>query len=111
MDTPTTVTIFGSSRCVAGAACYEEARLLGKLLARAGYAVATGGYNGTMEAASRGAAEAGGHVIGVSCAVFERHTTKAWVHEERRRADLMQRMTGLADACAAIVAVMGGGGT
>ncbi|MGB2773947.1 MAG: LOG family protein [Anaerolineae bacterium] len=111
MDTPTTVTIFGSSRCVAGAACYEEARLLGKLLARAGYAVATGGYNGTMEAASRGAAEAGGHVIGVTCDVFERHTTNAWVHEERRTADLMQRMTALADAGDAIVAVMGGVGT
>lgn len=111
MKTTTTVTIFGSSRCAADAACYREAHQLGALLARAGYTVATGGYNGTMEAASRGAAEAGGHVIGVTCDVFDNHTTNAWVHEEHRTSNLMQRMTVLADAGDAIVAVMGGVGT
>lgn len=111
MGTPTTITVFGSSRCSADAACYEEARQLGALLARAGYAVASGGYNGTMEAVSRGAAEAGGHVIGVTCTVFTNSVTNAWVHEERHTTDLMQRMTVLASAGDAIVALMGGVGT
>ena len=111
MTKPITVTIFGSSRCSTDAACYEEARQLGALLARAGYAVATGGYNGTMEAASRGAAEAGGHVIGVTCDVFAGSVTNSWVREEHRTSDLMQRMTILAGMGDAIVAVMGGVGT
>ncbi len=111
MHRSTTVTIFGSSRCKPGAVCYEEARQLGALLAQAGYTVATGGYTGTMEAASRGAAEAGGHVIGVTCDIFTGHVPNPWVHEERRTSDLMQRMTSLATAGDAIVAVMGGVGT
>ncbi len=50
---------------------YEEARELGKFLAEHGHAVLTGGYMGTMEAVSRGACEAGGHVIGVTCEDIE----------------------------------------
>lgn len=37
------------------------------MLAERGHIVLNGGYIGTMEAVSRGAAEAGGHVIGVTC--------------------------------------------
>ena len=60
------VTVFGSSRPPAGHADYEEARALGAALATRGFAVCTGGYGGTMEAASRGAKEAGGKVYGVT---------------------------------------------
>jgi predicted Rossmann-fold nucleotide-binding protein len=45
-----------------GSADYEAARDLGRRLAEVGFAVQTGGYAGIMEAASRGANEAGGHV-------------------------------------------------
>ena len=45
---------------------YDEGLRCGELLARAGFAVATGGYGGTMEAVSRGAKDAGGEVIGVT---------------------------------------------
>lgn len=60
------VTVFGGAAAVPGNPAYFEAQRLGCLLAQAGHAVLTGGYMGAMEATSRGAAEAGGHVIGVT---------------------------------------------
>ncbi|HXF43110.1 MAG TPA: hypothetical protein VNK26_05165, partial [Pyrinomonadaceae bacterium] len=59
------VTIFGGSRCNADSEEYKEARKLGRLLAEAGFTICTGGYLGVMEAASRGAREAGGRVLGI----------------------------------------------
>ena len=56
--TPRTVAVFGSSEPVEGELLYAVARDVGRELALAGYAVATGGYGGVMEAASRGAREA-----------------------------------------------------
>ena len=58
------VTVFSSARFPDGHAHYETARALGKALAEAGYAVMTGGGPGIMEAANRGAREAGGLSIG-----------------------------------------------
>jgi predicted Rossmann-fold nucleotide-binding protein len=68
--------VFGSNSPKDGEPDYATARELGRLLAQAGYVVATGGYFGTMEAASRGAKEAGGHVIGVTTSVT---MADAWV--------------------------------
>jgi hypothetical protein len=58
------VTVFGSARFTAGHPYYETARQLGRELVRAGYAVMTGGGPGIMEAANRGAREAGGVSLG-----------------------------------------------
>jgi uncharacterized protein (TIGR00730 family) len=58
------VTVFGSARTPPGHPHYELVRELGASLARAGYAVITGGGPGLMEAANRGAREAGGLSIG-----------------------------------------------
>lgn len=58
------VTVFGSARFRQEHPYYELARTLGRELARAGYTVMTGGGPGVMEAANRGAKEAGGHSIG-----------------------------------------------
>jgi uncharacterized protein (TIGR00730 family) len=63
------VTVFGSARFDEGHAYYELARALGAALARAGYTVMTGGGPGIMEAANRGAREAGGHSIGCNIAL------------------------------------------
>jgi len=54
------VAIFGSSRTQPGSADYERAEKMGRALAKAGYAVITGGGPGDMEAANKGALEAGG---------------------------------------------------
>jgi uncharacterized protein (TIGR00730 family) len=58
------VTVFGSARFNEGHPHYELARATGRALAEAGYGVMTGGGPGVMEAANRGAKEAGGFSIG-----------------------------------------------
>jgi len=108
------ITVFGGAHPQEGTAAYEEARGLGILLAKCGHAVLTGGYMGTMEAVSRGAHEAGGHVIGVTCEDIETwRTTKAnpWVKEERRKKSLTERMQALIEGCDAAMALSGGAGT
>ncbi|HFD81375.1 MAG TPA: TIGR00730 family Rossman fold protein [Gammaproteobacteria bacterium] len=62
-DTPC-VTVFGSARFAEDHPYYQLARETGAVLARAGYAVMTGGGPGIMEAANRGAREGGGLSIG-----------------------------------------------
>lgn len=58
------VTVFGSARTREDDPCYEMAREVGRRLAIAGFATMTGGGPGVMEAANRGAREAGGLSIG-----------------------------------------------
>ena len=108
------ITIFGGAQPAPGAPAYQEAYNLGKLLAEAGHTILTGGYLGTMEAASRGASEAGGHVIGVTCEEIERwrgNKPNAWVKEERRFETLRERLNALIDGCQAAIALPGGPGT
>lgn len=108
------ITVFGGAQPKEGSQAYEEARELGSLLAQRGHAVLTGGYMGTMEAVSRGAHEAGGHVIGVTCIDIEEWRNSKpnqWVKEERRRQTLMERLMGLIEGCDAAMALSGGAGT
>ncbi|MER3427290.1 MAG: TIGR00730 family Rossman fold protein [Pyrinomonas sp.] len=58
------VSIFGSARTAADSDYYRAAQETAALLVRAGYTVITGGGPGIMEAANRGAYEAGGVSIG-----------------------------------------------
>jgi len=58
------VTIFGSARVAEGTATYEAARQTARRFADAGFAVVTGGGPGVMEAANRGAKDAGGLSVG-----------------------------------------------
>ncbi|MEZ4546261.1 MAG: hypothetical protein R3B51_00390 [Thermodesulfobacteriota bacterium] len=58
------VTVFGSARTKEGHPAYEVAREIGGELAKMGFSVMTGGGGGIMEAANRGAKEAGGTSIG-----------------------------------------------
>jgi uncharacterized protein (TIGR00730 family) len=108
------VTIFGGANPQSNGTSYEDAYRLGKKLAGAGHAVLTGGYIGTMEAASRGAAEAGGHVIGVTCTEVETWRNvraNAWVLEQRHFETLHERLMALIDYCDAAIALPGGIGT
>ncbi len=108
------ISIFGGSQPKPGDLAYEQARTLGKLLAERGHTVLTGGYIGTMEAVSRGAHEAGGHVIGVTCEEIEKWrpvSANRWVKEERRKKTLIERLQVLIWECDAAVALPGGPGT
>ena len=106
------VAVFGSSTIKADAAVYREVQALGAELAGAGLAVMTGGYGGAMEAASRGAREAGGHVIGVTVELFERRgPVNPWVNERVHTPDLFARLRHLVHEADAFVAVTGSIGT
>jgi len=63
---PPRVTVWGSARTKEDAPYYKQARQLGRRLAEEGYSVVTGGGPGIMEAANRGAAEAGGQSVGLN---------------------------------------------
>ncbi len=107
------VTVFGSSRIGPGDPHWEAAERCGRLLAAAGFAVATGGYGGAMEAVSRGARLAGGHVIGVTApAVFPgRAGANSHVAEERPAATLTERLRGLIDPAVGYIVLPGSIGT
>ena len=62
---PRAVSVFGSDRARPGTEEYERARAVGAALGRAGFAVITGGGPGAMEAANRGARDAGALSVGL----------------------------------------------
>jgi uncharacterized protein (TIGR00730 family) len=108
------ITVFGGSQPDPGDPIYQQALHLGRLIAEAGYTVLTGGYIGTMEAVSRGAAEAGGHVIGVTCDEIEAWRPvkpNSWLTEELRFPTLRLRLFALIDQCDGALALPGGVGT
>jgi uncharacterized protein (TIGR00730 family) len=108
------ISVFGGAQPSEDSVAYQEARELGKLLAEAGHSVLTGGYIGTMEAVSRGASEAGGHVIGVTCEDIEHWRNRSanqWVKEERKKKTLLERIQALIEGCDAAIALPGGAGT
>ncbi len=113
MDGPV-ISVFGSHMPRPGSDDYELGRQLGQALAAAGYAVATGGYSGAMSAASQGASEAGGLVIGVSSAQVE--STRAtklnrWVKVHIRYETLEERLRHLVKNNDGMVVLPGGIGT
>jgi len=108
------ISVFGSSAPLPGSPAYEQARHVGRLLAQAGFAVATGGYSGTMAAVSQGASEAEGHVIGVTCDQIEQFrplSPNQWVREERRYGTLQERLIHLVERNDGMIVLPGGIGT
>ena len=108
------ITVFGGAEPKPGEPAYETALHLGRLIGVAGHTVLTGGYIGIMEAISRGAAENGGHVIGVTCDQIEAWrpvSPNIWVQEELRFATIQERLIALIENCDAALALPGGIGT
>jgi hypothetical protein len=87
------IGVFGSSLPREGEAAYEEAREIGRLVARRNGRVVCGGYGGVMEAVCRGAREAGGSSLGV---VLEgRPDTNPWVTRVSPEPSLAARLMRL----------------
>jgi len=101
------VGVFGPARCLQGEALYDAAEQLGQLLAESGFAVVTGGYQGVMEAASKGARSANGTAIGVTAEVYfakGREANEYLTREVRVKsaADRLMELLDLPDAFIAI---------
>jgi uncharacterized protein (TIGR00730 family) len=73
------VSVFGSARLRPADPGYSTARAIGRGLARAGYAVITGGGPGAMEAVNRGAHEAGGMSVGLGIELPFEQGMNRWV--------------------------------
>lgn len=113
-DSAKVISVFGSSAPSPGSADYEAARTVGRLLAKAGFVVQTGGYGGVMAGASQGANEADGHVIGVTSSLVEsfRPTpANQWVIQEIKHPTLRARLLYLIDECDGAIVMPGGIGT
>jgi uncharacterized protein (TIGR00730 family) len=104
------VTIFGGSKCARDSAEYLEAEELGARLARAGFTICTGGYLGIMEAASRGAREAGGRVYGIVMNQFK-HEPNRYLTDKVATNHFYERLQNLITRSVGFVALRGGMGT
>jgi uncharacterized protein (TIGR00730 family) len=108
------VTVFGGSRVEPDTEEYLAALELGRALATRGFAVVTGGYNGIMEAVSRGAKEAGGLAIGVTVDIIARafeRVPNSYVDQEVKTAALLERIDKMVELGSAFVVLPGGAGT
>jgi uncharacterized protein (TIGR00730 family) len=110
-DDSKTIALFGSGSAPANHPVLDQAERLGRLVAEAGFTLICGGYGGTMEAASRGARQAGGRAIGVTMDLFsDRVQPNRWLTEERRVSDFFPRLRRLTGADGFVV-LRGGIGT
>lgn len=105
------VTVFGSARFKPGEPYYELARQVGYELARAGFTVLTGGGPGAMEAANRGASEAGGPTYGLNIILPHEQQPNPYVNESFEFNYFFVRKVMLVKYSCAFVVVPGGLGT
>lgn len=110
------VCIFGSYSPVPGDPLWDQAYAIGHALARAGYVVANGGYDGIMHASAKGAKDAGGTTIGVTCTVFgngrgRQLKANPCIDREIPHSDVLLRIKEMMTMSAAYVILEGGTGT
>ncbi|WP_067817146.1 TIGR00730 family Rossman fold protein [Nocardia inohanensis] len=110
-EVPAAVSVFGSARTGPDHPEYHAGMAIGGALARAGFAVITGGGPGAMEAVNRGASEAGGYSIGLGIELpFEQHLNE-WVDLGINFRYFFARKTMFVKYSQAFVCLPGGFGT
>ena len=105
------VTVFGSARFREGHPWYELAREIGRAIAREGWTVMTGGGPGIMEAANRGAREAGGASVGCNIALPREQKPNAYLDRFVEFDHFFIRKVMLVKYSHAFVVLPGGFGT
>jgi len=105
------VTVFGSARIQHDDPHYELARKMGAAIARLGFTVMTGGGPGIMEAANRGAKEAGGRSVGCTIELPSEQPSNAYLDRCVRLHYFFVRKTLLVKYSYAFVVMPGGAGT
>ena len=105
------VTVFGSARFKDGTKQYELGVQTGRALAKAGFTVMTGGGPGLMEAANRGAHEAGGRSIGCNIILPFEQAPNPYVDETLNFHYFFARKVMLVKYSCAFVYLPGGFGT
>ncbi|MBY8874416.1 TIGR00730 family Rossman fold protein [Micromonospora sp. PLK6-60] len=110
-DLPPAVSVFGSARSKPESPECQLAEELGAALARAGYAVITGGGPGVMEAANRGASEAGGLSVGLGIELPFEQGLNDWVDLAIDFRYFFARKTMFVKYAQAFVVLPGGFGT
>jgi uncharacterized protein (TIGR00730 family) len=105
------VSVFGSARVTPDSEDYEVARLIGRLFAESGFAVVTGGGPGVMEAANRGAQEAGGLSVGFGIELPHEQSGNPYLDISLTFRHFYARKTMLVKAAEGFVMMPGGFGT
>jgi uncharacterized protein (TIGR00730 family) len=105
------VTVFGSARFKEDNRYYQLAREVGRELARAGFATLTGGGPGIMEAANRGAHEAGGASYGLNIILPHEQAANPYVDQSIEFRYFFTRKVCLVKYSCAFVVMPGGLGT
>jgi hypothetical protein len=106
-----TVTVFGTAKAKPGDAVFSLAEEVGKMLAQAGFTIANGGYGGTMLAAAKGAHQAGGKTIGVTCSAFKKSSANEYITREIVTVSLDERLDTLIKLGQAYIVLPGSTGT
>jgi uncharacterized protein (TIGR00730 family) len=105
------ITVFGSARTSEDDPLYALSRELGRLAVEAGFAVVTGGGPGTMEAANRGAQEAGGVSVGFNIELPHEQSLNAYCDIGLTFNHFYARKVMLVKAAEGLVLMPGGFGT
>src|SRR3954470_11972015 len=110
-ELPRAVSVFGSARTPPGTAEYADAERIGAALARAGYAVITGGGPGLMEAVNKGCCEAGGTSVGLGIELPCEQRINDWVDVGLNFRYFFARKTMFVKYAQAFIVMPGGFGT
>jgi hypothetical protein len=110
-DLTSAVCVFGSARVGEDDRWYQLARETGRLLGQAGFAVVTGGGPGIMEAANRGAHEAGALSVGLNIELPHEQHLNRWVDRQIHFRYFFVRKTMFVKYSQAFVVFPGGFGT
>ena len=105
------MTVFGSARLPAGHPWYEKTREVAAAISRLGFTVMTGGGPGIMEAANRGAREAGGRSVGINIILPHEQQANPYVDASADMRYFFTRKTLLIKYSYAFVVMPGGIGT